>query len=120
MLAQVVRQNRFGDPRTAFQIEEVEIPDLNAKIAALLGTTVDQVTLQDVAVNPKSGAVYLSVERGSGAAAQPVMLRADRSGGLTAVGRTCPPSISATSPCKTRPPTGTPGRGLALGAHLPR
>lgn len=28
MLAQVVRQDRFGDPRTAFQIEEVEIPQI--------------------------------------------------------------------------------------------
>src|ERR1043166_3552723 len=26
MLAQVVRQDRFGDPRTAFQIEEVDTP----------------------------------------------------------------------------------------------
>jgi crotonyl-CoA carboxylase/reductase len=26
MLAQVVRQNRFGDPRTAFQIEEIDTP----------------------------------------------------------------------------------------------
>ena len=28
MLAQVVRQDRFGDPRTAFQIEEIEIPPI--------------------------------------------------------------------------------------------
>lgn len=28
MFAQVVRQDRFGDPRTAFQIEEIEIPEL--------------------------------------------------------------------------------------------
>ena len=28
MLAQVVRQDRFGDPRTAFQIEEVEVPQI--------------------------------------------------------------------------------------------
>ncbi len=26
MFAQVVRQDRFGDPRTAFQIEEIDIP----------------------------------------------------------------------------------------------
>jgi hypothetical protein len=64
---------------------KVEIPDLNNKIAALLGTTADQVTLQDVAVNPKSGSVYLSVERGSGLAAQPVILKADRSGGIAQV-----------------------------------
>jgi crotonyl-CoA carboxylase/reductase len=28
MYAQVVRQDRFGDPRTAFQTEEIEIPEL--------------------------------------------------------------------------------------------
>lgn len=28
MLAQLVRQDRFGDPRTAFQIEEVDVPPL--------------------------------------------------------------------------------------------
>ena len=28
MFAQVVRQDRFGDPRTAFQVEEVEIPQI--------------------------------------------------------------------------------------------
>ena len=28
MLAQVIRQDRFGDPRTAFQIEEIEIPPI--------------------------------------------------------------------------------------------
>ena len=26
MLAQVVRQGRYGDPRTAFQPEEVDVP----------------------------------------------------------------------------------------------
>ena len=28
MLAQVIRQNRFGDPRGAFQIEAVPVPSL--------------------------------------------------------------------------------------------
>ncbi len=64
---------------------KVEISDLNGKIAALLGTTADQVNLQDVAVNPKSGSAYISVERGSGASAQPVLLKADRAGALTQV-----------------------------------
>ena len=26
MFAQVIRQERFGDPRTAFQIEEIDVP----------------------------------------------------------------------------------------------
>ncbi|MCP3975808.1 MAG: alcohol dehydrogenase catalytic domain-containing protein, partial [bacterium] len=31
MFAQVVRSDRFGDPRTAFQVEEVEIPPLKPR-----------------------------------------------------------------------------------------
>ena len=64
---------------------KVEIADLSAKIAALLGTTADQVAVNDVAVNPVSGSVYLSVSRGLGADAKPVVLKADRAGALTEV-----------------------------------
>ncbi|UCC86082.1 MAG: crotonyl-CoA carboxylase/reductase [Anaerolineales bacterium] len=28
MLAQVIRQDRFGDPRTAFQVEEIDVPEI--------------------------------------------------------------------------------------------
>ncbi len=64
---------------------KVEIADLSAKIAALLGTTADQVAVNDVAVNPVSGSVYLSVSRGLGVDAKPVVLKADRAGKLTEV-----------------------------------
>jgi hypothetical protein len=64
---------------------KVEIADLSAKIAALLGTTADQIAVNDVAVNPNSGAVYMSVSRGLGPDAKPVILKADRAGGLTEV-----------------------------------
>jgi crotonyl-CoA carboxylase/reductase len=37
MLAQVVRQDRFGDPRTAFQIEEIDIPSIKPH-EVLIGT----------------------------------------------------------------------------------
>ena len=30
MIAQVIRPERFGDPRTAFQIEEIEVPELKS------------------------------------------------------------------------------------------
>ncbi|MDP3737361.1 MAG: hypothetical protein Q8R02_08220 [Hyphomonadaceae bacterium] len=64
---------------------KVEVADLSAKIAALLGTTADQIAVNDVAVNPNSGAVYMSVSRGLGAEAKPVILKADRAGALTEV-----------------------------------
>ena len=64
---------------------KVEIADLSTKIAALLGTTADQVSVNDVAVNPISGSVYLSVSRGLGPEGKPVVLKADRAGALTEV-----------------------------------
>jgi hypothetical protein len=64
---------------------KVEIADLSAKIAALLGTTADQIAVNDIAVNPASGNVYLSVSRGLGPEAAPVILKADRAGKLSEV-----------------------------------
>ena len=32
MIAQVVRQDRFGDPEQAFQIEEIEVPRLGREV----------------------------------------------------------------------------------------
>ncbi len=64
---------------------KVEIADLSGKIAALLGTTADQIAVNDVAVNPASGNVYLSVSRGLGPEAAPVILKADRAGKLSEV-----------------------------------
>jgi hypothetical protein len=64
---------------------KVEVADLTGKIAAMLGTAADQVAVTDVAVNPVSGSVYISVSRGLGPDAQPVILKADRAGALTEV-----------------------------------
>jgi hypothetical protein len=64
---------------------KVEIADLSTKIAAMLGTTADQVAVNDVAVNPVSGNVYMSVSRGLGAEAKPVVLKADRAGAISEV-----------------------------------
>ena len=57
-----------------------DIAGINQKIAALLGTTADQILINDLAVNPISRKVYLSVSRGRGPTAFPVIVRADRSG----------------------------------------
>lgn len=63
----------------------LEIKGINEKIAALLGTAADQITIQDVVVNPISKNVYLSVSRGSGPDAMPVILRADAAGKISEV-----------------------------------
>ena len=51
----------------------INIDNIKQKIASLLGTGADQVRIQDVAVNPASGKVYVSVSRGRGPDAQPVI-----------------------------------------------
>lgn len=61
----------------------IEIKGLNEKIAAALGTTPDQLLINDVIVNPKSKNVYISVSRGRGPEATPVILRTDSTGKLT-------------------------------------
>jgi hypothetical protein len=61
----------------------VQIEDLTGKIAALLGTTSDQIRVPDIAVNPDSGAVYLAVARGAGADAEHLILKAEPSGRIT-------------------------------------
>jgi hypothetical protein len=61
----------------------VQIEDLTGKIAALLGTTADQIRVPDIAVNPDSGNVYLAVARGAGADAEALILKADRAGAIT-------------------------------------
>jgi hypothetical protein len=63
----------------------VEVAGINQKIAALLGITPDQLQINDVAVNPASGRVYLSVSRGRGPDAIPVLLRTDAGGKLEEV-----------------------------------
>ncbi len=59
-----------ADAGTAGKIEK-----LDAKIAATLGTTVDNILIEDLAVNPEDSAVYVSVSRGRGPDAKPVLLR---------------------------------------------
>ena len=60
----------------------VDISGINEKVAALLGTSADQILINDVAVNPASKKVYLSVSRGRGPDATPLIVRVDASGKL--------------------------------------
>jgi hypothetical protein len=48
---------------------------IDKKIADMLGTTADDILINDVAVNPASGTVYLSVSRGRGPDAMPVIVQ---------------------------------------------
>ena len=63
----------------------LEVAGINAKIAAMLGAAPDQILINDTAVNPLSKNVYLSVSRGRGPDAIPVILRVDRAGKISEV-----------------------------------
>jgi hypothetical protein len=61
----------------------IEVKSINEKIAGLLGSTPDQVLINDVAVNPLSKKIYISVSRGRGPEAVPVIVRVDSAGKIT-------------------------------------
>jgi len=52
-----------------------KIEKLDTQIAATLGTTVENILIEDLAVNPADSSIYVSVSRGRGPDAQPVLLR---------------------------------------------
>jgi len=72
-----------GDRTPATTKGAINVDDLGAKIAALLGTDAKQVMVNDMAVNPISGKAYLSVSRGRGPDAAPVILRVGTDGKLS-------------------------------------
>ena len=54
---------------------EVNVYNIDAQVAAILGTSQGNVQINDMAVHPKSGEVYLSVTRGHGIEALPVLVK---------------------------------------------
>jgi hypothetical protein len=63
----------------------IEIKGINEKIAALLGTAPDQILINDTAVHPVSKNIYISVSRGRGPDALPIILRVDAAGKISEV-----------------------------------
>jgi len=62
-----------------------DVEALDQKIAALAGTAATEIAIKDIAVDPKSHNTFVSVMRGTGAAAQPALFRVDGHGGVTVV-----------------------------------
>jgi hypothetical protein len=58
-----------------------EVDDLDTKLAAFLGCNVDDVVIRDLDVHPRTQNVYLSIMRGRGTAAIPLIVKIDRSDG---------------------------------------
>jgi hypothetical protein len=63
----------------------VEAKDLTTKVAGALGTNPQQIMINDLAVNPRSGNVYLSVSRGRGPDATPLLVRVNADGKIEEV-----------------------------------
>lgn len=59
---------------------KIEVADLSGKIAAMLGTKPQQILINDMAVNPISGNLYVSVSRGRGPDASPLIAKVDSDG----------------------------------------
>ncbi|HMC12189.1 MAG TPA: hypothetical protein VKH44_12900 [Pirellulaceae bacterium] len=55
----------------------------DAKIAALLGTKADDITINDVIIEPGTNIAYVSVSRGKGPTAEPAIVRVDGKGNVT-------------------------------------
>src|SRR5580658_4624088 len=73
-----------GDTKAA-SAASVNVQGIDGKIAAALGTTADQISIRDLATNPVSKNVYISVSRGKNADAIAVLLKLDSAGKLSEV-----------------------------------
>jgi len=69
-----------GDTKAATDTKAIKVEGINQKIAALLGTSADEILIDDLAVNPISRGAYLAVSRGRGPEAKPVLLRVNADG----------------------------------------
>ena len=67
-----------GDTKASDAKGALTLPNVNEKVASLLGIESKQLRFNDLAVNPASTNAYLAVMRGSGKEATPVLLRVDR------------------------------------------
>jgi hypothetical protein len=96
------------DTKAVKSAAPIDVKGINEKVAALLGTSKDQILINDIKVNPISKNVYLSVSRGRGPDAVPVILRVDAAGKIaevslenikhSSVSLPDPPTIAADNP----------------------
>jgi hypothetical protein len=66
-------------------IASINVEGLDTKIAAMVGVPPDQIVIGDMKVNPISKNVYLSVSRGKGPDAQPLIVKVDTTGAVSNV-----------------------------------
>jgi hypothetical protein len=63
-----------------------DVPAIDEKIAALLGTDNKSILITDMVVNPRTRNAIISVMRGQGTGAKPVLLRVDGAGKIDLIG----------------------------------
>ena len=63
----------------------VHVGEIDAKIAAALGTTTDEIAINDLAVHPGSQNIYLTVTRGMGDGGEAVLVRVGHEGEIELV-----------------------------------
>src|ERR1700739_4767319 len=73
-----------ADPGPEGGVAPFDLEDVDARVGSFLGCEPGDITIKDMAVHPLSHNVYLSVRRGHGEAAQPVLVRISRAGGAIA------------------------------------
>src|ERR1700727_1541082 len=66
------------DPGQAGGAEPFDLADVDTRVGSFLGAEPSDVVIKDMAVHPLSHNVYLSVQRGHGEAALPVLVRISR------------------------------------------
>jgi hypothetical protein len=62
---------------------KLDVPAIDEKIASALGSSPNDILINDLSVNPLSGKAYLSVSRGRGPAAVPVIVVVDGAGKIS-------------------------------------
>ena len=83
-----------GDTASS-KVAPVNIDNIGAKLAGMLGVKEADVQINDLAVNPASNKVYLSVSRGKGPAALPVILAIGNGGEIKEVALASVPHAKA-------------------------
>ncbi len=93
---------------------EFKLEGVDAKVAALLGTSAGDIMINDVAVEPGTKIAYLSVSRGRGPDAEPAIVRVDGKGNVTALALDKVPYSKvaiSNAPESREPQPGKKGRG---------
>ena len=75
----------LGDQAQGVKPGAADVAAIDSKIASVLGTAADAVSVKDLVIHPVTRNAYLSVMRGVGADAKPALLRVDGDGKIALI-----------------------------------